>query len=155
MARRRRATKFDDLAVLAFAGVLAYLGCPPKHYLLEWIVVGATTVLCWVAFVMPTKCDYLTQRNKPCDRGVRGKLRGCRTHGRWKRDAMFAALGATNPGRFFRVTWGAPGASPGGRPARRTDSVDESNARRGMYDLVMLFTAIVSAVGTVLALVVG
>jgi hypothetical protein len=155
VARRRKPTKFDDLIVLAFGAVLTYFGYPPNEHLLEWIVFGSTVLLCWIAFLMPTKCDYTTQRNKPCDRGVRGKLRGCQDHGRWKRDAMFAALGGTNPGRRFRVMWSAPDSSTRPHPVRGSGSANESNARRGMYDLVMLLTAIVSAIGTVLALLVG
>ncbi|GAA3092859.1 hypothetical protein JOF29_007030 [Kribbella aluminosa] len=154
MARRRKATKLDDLGGLTVVAVLAYLGYPPKDYLLEWIVIGTATVLFWIAFLMPTKCDYLTQRRKPCDRGVRGKLRGCSDHGRWKRDAMWAALGGANPGRLFRVMWAAPDSRAQPRSVRTPGSPAESNAKRGLYDLLMLLTAIISAAGAVLALVV-
>ncbi|WP_427885474.1 hypothetical protein ACQHIV_24530 [Kribbella sp. GL6] len=155
MARRRKATKFDDLLALACVTAVAYYVCPPHEYLLEWIVLVPTILLFWIAFLMPTKCDYMTQRNKPCDRGVRGKLRGCWDHGRSKRDAMFAALGGTNPGRWFRVTWTAPDSPTRPRPARTPTPPNESNARRGLYDLVMLITAVISAAGTVLTFLIG
>ena len=90
----------------------------------------------------------------PCDRGVRGKARGCWDHGRWKRDAMFAVIGRRNPGQRFRVMWSAPGVSPipvhTGR-AREMES-QAANASRGAYNLVMLIATVVSAIAAVAAL---
>ncbi|MEU4196813.1 hypothetical protein AB0E69_33260 [Kribbella sp. NPDC026611] len=108
-----------------------------------WIVLVPTVLLFWVSFLMPTKCDYMTERRKPCDRGVRGKLRGCHDHARWKRDAMFASLGTSNPGRRFRVMWAAPDSSTRPQAVRSHPApASESNARRGMYDLVMLVATV-------------
>jgi hypothetical protein len=82
VAKRRRGTKSGDLLILLWIAALAYLGYPPHDHLLAWIIVVPAIALFWIAFLMPTKCDYITQRNKPCDRGVRGKLRACRAHPR-------------------------------------------------------------------------
>jgi hypothetical protein len=52
----------------------------------------------WLMFLMPTQCDYITQRGGHCTRTVRGKLNGCASHARMKRDALFGAVGKRNPG---------------------------------------------------------
>ncbi|TCC24422.1 hypothetical protein [Kribbella sindirgiensis] len=90
MAKRRRGTKAGDLLVLLWVVVLGVLGYPPHEHLIAWMVLVPAVGLFWVAFLMPTKCTYSTQRDKLCGRGVRGKLRGCRDHGRWRRDTMLA-----------------------------------------------------------------
>ena len=82
MAKRRRGTKAGDLLVLLWIVVLGVLGYPPREHLVAWIVLVPAVGLFWFAFLMPTKCR--------CGRGARGKLRGCREHARWKRDAMLA-----------------------------------------------------------------
>jgi hypothetical protein len=107
------------------------------------------TLLFWISFLMPTTCDYITQRRKPCDYDVRGKLCGCRFHGRWKRDAMFAALGGRNPGQRFRVTWQAPETRADPRLARAEPPPGQRAAQpehRGAYDLAMLAATIISAI---------
>lgn len=97
----------------------------------------------------------MTQRMKPCDRGVRGKARGCWTHGRWKRDAMFAAMGGRNPGQRFRMVWSAPAPSARSSRSRPVGDAEsrEANASQGAYNLVMLIATLVSAVAAVVALV--
>lgn len=85
MAKRRRGTKAGDLLVLLWVVVLGVLGYPPHEHLVAWIVLVPTVALFWIAFLMPTKCAY-----RPCGRGVRGKLRGCRDHARRRRDALLA-----------------------------------------------------------------
>lgn len=105
MGRRRRASKTSDLGVLVLLGAGVYFGYRDRFSDPVWILFGVTVLSFWVSFLMPTKCDYRTQRGKPCDRGVRGKLRGCRTHGRWKRDAVFQLFGMVNPGARLRTTW--------------------------------------------------
>ena len=90
MAKRRRGTKAGDLLVLLWIVVLGVLGYPPREHLVAWIVLVPAIGLFWIAFLMPTKCAHRTQRDKPCGRGVRGKLRGCRDHARRRRDALLA-----------------------------------------------------------------
>jgi hypothetical protein len=158
VAKRRRGTKSSDLLVLLWIAALAYLGYPPREHGVAWIVVVPAVALFWIAFLMPTKCDYLTQRNKPCDRGVRGKLRGCRDHARWKRDAMFAAFGTSNPGRHLRVMWHAPGAAT--RPARISRhrapaSQPDPNAQSGVHNLIILTCTVVSTVAGVITLLIA
>ena len=85
MAKRRRGTKAGDLLLLLWVMVLGVLGYPPHEHLVAWIVLVPAVGLLWFAFLMPTKCAH-----RPCGRGVRGKLRNCRDHARWKRDAMLA-----------------------------------------------------------------
>jgi len=139
------------LALLAFA---AYMGYPPREHLLAWVFVSITVTLMWFSFLMPTHCDYLTLRGTPCNRYVRGKLRGCRDHGRWKRDAMFAALGGRNPGRRFRTTWAAPAMEPLPTPASQRSDGGRSprSDGRGAYDLAILVATLLSAVAAVVAL---
>lgn len=157
MAKKRRPSKLSDLLALSCMALLAHIGYPPERNLLAWMFGVPAVLLFWTLFLMPTKCDYMTQRNKPCDRSVRGKARGCWTHGRWKRDAMFAAFGRRNPGQRFRVMWSAPGGGQKPVPARRVrdDDRETTNASRGGYNLVMLIATIVSAIAAVAALLPG
>src|SRR6266567_2971992 len=105
MTRRKRATKFGDLVGLVMLGAgygILFAGSVSP---ITTGLLSVTVLLVWVTVLIPTHCDYRTQRGKPCDRAVRGKLRGCRDHGRWKRDAMFAMIKLRNPGLMFRVMW--------------------------------------------------
>ncbi|WP_432875947.1 hypothetical protein ACQPYH_25145 [Kribbella sp. CA-245084] len=153
--KKGRPTKVGDLIVLSCVGVVTYYSYPPKQNLLAWIFGVPAVLMFWFLFLMPTKCDYMTQRLKPCDRSVRGKARGCRDHGRWKRDAIFATVGRRNPGQRFRMMWSAPATSPMPVPARppRDKASREANATRGAYNLVMLIATVVSAIAAVVALV--
>jgi hypothetical protein len=152
--KRGRPSKVGDLMVLGCLGAFAYYGYPPERNLLAWTFGVPAVLLFWLLFLMPTKCDYMTQRNKPCDRSVRGKARGCWDHGRWKRDAMFATIGRRNPGLRFRVMWSAPSASPSRVKARRVPDEESQavNASRGSYNLVMLVATVLSAIAAVAAL---
>lgn len=88
MAKRRRGSKSGDLLVLLWAAVLVAFGYPPGDHLFVWIVLVVAVGLVWVSLVMPTKCGYVGRQNKPCDRGVRGKLHACRHHARRRRDNL-------------------------------------------------------------------
>jgi hypothetical protein len=154
--RKRRPSKLSDLGAFTCAGVFAYYGYPPEQNLLVWIFAVPAVFLFWLLFLIPTKCDYRTLRNKPCDRGVRGKVRGCWDHARWKRDAMFAAVGRRNPGERFRVMWSAPGAPEPivkQSQAVRGNDGPAANATRGTYNLVMLIATVVSAIAAMVALI--
>lgn len=151
MGRRKAATKSGDLVVLVALGACYWILLAGAQPSFTTGLLFLTVLLVWICLLMPTHCDYRTQRGKPCDRSVRGKLRGCRDHGRWKRDAMFAMLKLRNPGLLFRVMWSAPGAATvttvsAGTPAQSGPS------EQSAYDVVMLVLTIVSTVATVLSL---
>ncbi|TDC29265.1 hypothetical protein [Kribbella albertanoniae] len=154
MAKKRRPTKLGDLALLLCLGTVAYYGYPPRLNPVAWACGVPAVLLFWMLFLMPTKCDYLTTRRKPCDRGVRGKVGGCRDHARWKRDAMFAAFGRRNPGQRFRIAWSAQDAALPPAPVRQTRDGERqsANASRGSYNLVMLIATVVSALAALAAL---
>jgi hypothetical protein len=154
MGRRKRSTKTGDLTVLLAAGAVFYYA---YHQALSWFTMALimlTVLTGWVSFVMPTHCDYQTQRGKPCDRNVRGKLRGCHDHSRWKRDALFSAVRLRNPGLLFRVMWSAPGTVAGGlpTPASGVGQAQTAPSKQSASDVAMLTLTVVSTVATVIAL---
>src|SRR5882672_9787764 len=120
MARRGRATKLGDLLPMTLLGGVIYYAYRLRLSSLSWAVVAVAVIMIWVCLFMPTRCDYQTLRDTPCTRWVRGKLRGCRTHSRLKRDAVFAAIRLRNPGLLFRVMWSAPNTPAAPRPATPT-----------------------------------
>lgn len=157
MARRNRATKFGDLVPMTLLGGAVYYGYGPQFSSLFWAFLAVTVLMIWICFFMPTRCDYQTLRDTPCTRWVRGKLRGCRTHGRLKRDAVFAAIRLRNPGLLFRVMWSAPNtpAAPRAATQTATNTASSSSAppsKQTANDVAMLGFTMVSAVAAVLAL---
>jgi hypothetical protein len=154
MARRSRRSKTSDLATLFLLGSLAYVLYGPVLATGTWILLTIAVLLLWFSFAMPTYCDFRTLRGTACDRGVRGKLRGCHQHRRGKRDAVWRALfGIRNPGEFFRVMWHSPGtASP---------SPDAGTARtaapttQGTRDAAIFVCTIVSTIAGVIGTAAG
>jgi hypothetical protein len=154
MGRRKRATKTGDLTGILVAGAVFYYAF---HQTLSWITMALITLTVlagWVSFVMPTHCDYQTLRGTPCDRGVRGKLRGCHSHDRWKRDALFSAIRLRNPGLLFRVMWSAPGSTAGSVPTTGPGGgqAQTEPSKQSASDVAMLTLTVVSTVATVIAL---
>jgi hypothetical protein len=133
--------------VLVGAVLYYFFGRELSSMTMTLVVVAVLMV--WACFFMPTRCDYQTQRYTPCTRWVRGKLRGCRTHGRLKRDAVFAAIRLRNPGLLFRVMWSAPGtAIPGSIETTSGGGVSQSRSflpsKQAAYDVAMLVLTMVS-----------
>jgi len=118
------------------------------------VFLALAVLMVWVCFFMPTHCDYQTLRTTPCTRLVRGKLRGCRSHGRLKRDAVFAAIKLRNPGLLFRVMWSAPNtpAAPRAMPSVAAASPSSSASKQAANEVAMLVFTVVSAVAAVVAL---
>jgi hypothetical protein len=117
----------------------------------------------WVLLLMPTQCDYITQRGGHCTRTVRGKLSGCASHGRLKRDALFGAIGKRNPGTGFRVLWGDGRSQVGWRiasampppsqpPGPRPDPPGGGGAPSARYNRWMMGFTGISAVAAVVTL---
>jgi hypothetical protein len=81
-----------------------------------WVILYLSVLGAWYLFFMPTYCDAVLRTNatRQCStKEVRGKLRGCGTHRRDKRDAVFSQLlHMRNPGMIFRFVWRAPGVEP-------------------------------------------
>lgn len=156
MARRGRATKFGDLLPMTLLGGAIYYGYGPRLSSLSWVLLAVAVLMVWVCFFMPTHCDYQTLRSTPCTRWVRGKLRGCRSHGRLKRDAVFAVIKLRNPGLLFRVMWSAPTtpAAPRAMPtvAATSPSSPVPPSKQAANEVAMLVFTVVSAVAAVLAL---
>jgi hypothetical protein len=130
MARRRRrrrrqrsnrkpsllVQKFSDLAVMVVAALIAWVLWGPALWTWVWVLIYLSALGVWYLFFMPTYCDAVLRTNatRQCStREVRGKLRGCGTHRRDKRDAVFSQLlHMRNPGMLFRFVWRAPGIDP-------------------------------------------
>lgn len=139
--------------MLGVMGLAVHLTYGEQQSQATWILLAFAVLMFWISFLMPTYCDYITQRGSPCTRQVRGKLRGCRTHGRLKRDALFAALRLRNPGQLIRTLWSSPGEVI--VPARTGSDARPASAqpsKQGAYDGVMLAFTGVSAIAAVLAL---
>jgi hypothetical protein len=156
MARGKRDSKPGDLIVLVGAYAVFWYVCSATLSEFSVILVGLTTALLWTCFLMPTYCDYRTLQNTPCTRRVRGKLRGCRTHSRSKRDALFAALRMRNPGLVFRVMWSAPGQTAS-IPAKiigasGSGTTSPRPTKQSANDVIMLYLTLISTVATVVAL---
>lgn len=123
----------------------------PQYSTFTWGVLAVAVLMMWVCFAVPTHCDYMTRLPKPCDRRVRGRLRGCHDHGRWERDALWATFRLRNPGLIFRLVWSAPG--DGSTRARSVPAeAVAAPSQRSAYSVAMLSLAIVSALAAVLAL---
>ena len=156
MVRRKRKTKSADLVVLVSGYSVLWYVYSPVVPELSMILIGISAVLIWICFLVPTYCDYRTQQNRPCTRGVRGKLRGCHDHSRLKRDAMFAAFRLRNPGMLFRIMWSAPSqATPG--PPQTVGSSGPGTApakptKQSANDMAMLYLTVISTAATVVAL---
>lgn len=156
MTKRTKKSKFGELMTLICAYVALWYIYSATLSTFLLIFIGLTTLLFWFCFLMPTYCDYRTLQNTPCTRSVRGKLGGCHSHGRLKRDALFATFHLRNPGMIFRVMWSAPGqptptptkvvgsTSPGATTARPS--------KQSAYDLLMLYLTVISTAATVIAL---
>ena len=115
----------------------------------------------WLMFLMPTQCDYITQRGGHCTRTVRGKLNGCASHARMKRDALFGAVGKRNPGTGFRVLWGDGTSQTGWRVASaappppglgRSDRAQPGGGPSARYNRWMMWFTGISAIAAVAAL---
>jgi hypothetical protein len=105
--RRRRGQRLrHHLAILAVIYGVGYLLLGPRIGLPALLLIDTTVLGLWVLLVMPTQCDYVTQRGGHCSRSVHGKLGACDSHGKLKRDAIFGAMGFRNPGTAYRVRWG-------------------------------------------------
>jgi hypothetical protein len=124
------------------------------------VFIYAAIVGLWVMFVMPTQCDYITQRGEHCTRTVHGKLSGCASHARLKRDALFGSVGKRNPGTGFRVLWGDGTSQTGWRVTSampppgtgRSDRPEGNGAPSASYNRWMMWFTAISAVAAVLAL---
>jgi hypothetical protein len=166
LARRRQRSRAqrirDDLIVLATIYAIGYMLFREKIGVVALVLIYVTLFGLWVLLLMPTQCDYITQRGEHCTRGVRGKLKGCASHGRLKRDALFGAIGRQNPGTRFRVLWGdgrshigwritsaaPPPAPTPGRPAPGAGGSESS----GSYNRWMMGFTAISAVAAVVAI---
>jgi hypothetical protein len=155
MARRTRRSKFSDLITLILLSSLSYLVYGPVLATGTWILLAIAVLLLWISFVIPTYCDYRTQRGKACSRGVNGKLRGCHDHGRDKRDAVWRALfGVRNPGEFVRVMWHSPDdARPRSTPG--TTQLYRPVTTQGTRDATILVCTVVSTVSGVIGVVIS
>ena len=155
MTSQNRPNKIGDLVALGSAGSVLYFTYQDAFPMISWLILAGAAVLCWACLLMPTWCDYQTQRGTPCTRRVRGKLRGCRQHSRLKRDAMFAAMGMRNPGMVIRVMWSAPDdlsrTSPVAQPCpvRQTEP---ALTKQSASDAIMLVATVVGSLASVVAL---
>jgi hypothetical protein len=141
---------------------IGYVLLREKIGVVALVLIYVTLFGIWVLSLMPTRCDCVTQRGGHCTRSVRGKLNGCVSHARLKRDALFGAIGRRNPGTGFRVLWGdgssqvgwritsaaLPPSSPPGRPGPTPGGGAPS---AGYSRWMMGFTAI-SALAAVIAI---
>lgn len=156
MARRKRKTKSADLVVLVGGYVVFCCVYSASFSGVSVVLIGISAALLWLCFLMPTYCDYRTLQNTPCTRGVRGKLRGCHTHGRLKRDAMFAALRLRNPGLLFRIMWSAPSQAASVPPKVASSSSPTTASghptKQSANDIAMLYLTVISTIATVVAL---
>jgi hypothetical protein len=163
--RRSRAQRLrGDLVVLATSCLVSYALFREQIGTVALVLIYCVIFGLWVLLLMPTHCDYITQRGDHCTRTVRGKLNGCASHGRLKRDALFGAVGRRNPGTGFRVLWGdgrsqlgwrissaAPPPSPSpGRPDPPGGGA--SGAPSARYNRWMMSFTAISAVAAVVAL---
>ena len=165
MAKGRRRRKHQDVPALVIVAVLGYVLIYPRYGIVVASLFWFTEVMIWVFFLMDTWCDYyLEAKGRGCIREVYGKLKGCGSHRRLKRDAMWAAIGRRNPGMAFRITWGGGSPQPGRRigadgaapePAtdREGEPIAERNVRRGAYDISMLVFTFLGTGGTIVGLV--
>lgn len=149
MARR---TKTADLAGMSAGGLLTY---GIFHQLLpnySWVLIGFSVLTIWICFFMNKYCDVVPQgKKKPCGINVYGKLRGCRYHGREKRDALFALMNMRNPGVLFRLAWNAPPFTTVQAP----DGFGPRVSRRNAYDVCMLRFTILGSLGSVISIIIN
>lgn len=146
VAKRAR-TKIGDLGTILLFGGILYVAFGDALASPVWVLLAIGTLGGWWFFAMPTKCDVITNRGKPCPNNVRGKFGGCTWHGRDKRDAVFAMFSMRNPGQLLRVAWSAPGMTTTTHP---TTGETISVSRRTAYDAFMLlFTIVGAAAGVV------
>jgi hypothetical protein len=160
--RRSRARRlFGQLGTLVVLFGLGYALFREKVGVVALVFIYAAVFGLWVMFVMPTQCDYITQRGGHCTRTVRGKLNGCASHARLKRDALFGAVGKRNPGTGFRVLWGDGTSQIGWRVAsaappppelRRSNGAADGGAPSARYNRWMMWFTAISAIAAVAAL---
>jgi hypothetical protein len=156
MARDSRSKFIHIMYLLGFGGVgyLVQRALFPSPWFTAAVVVGWLFALAiWVLLIMPTWCHY-DVGDHGCTRHVNGKLGGCYQHSQLKRDAMWAAMKRRNPGLAFRVTWG-DSRSHHGRQLGTNAAMSGRIAQQGAYNASMWWFAAISAVGTVVALVIG
>ena len=152
-ATRRR---FEHLLYLAIGDALAYVAqrifYPGVWFtvlvVMAWIFVFSV----WILVRMPTRCHYDVGPHG-CTRWVSGKLGGCYQHSQLKRDAMWAAMKRRNPGLAFRITWGQ--SQQLGRQLGTDPEMSDRIAQQGAYNASMWWFAAISAIGTVVALIVA
>jgi hypothetical protein len=102
---------------------ICYVLLREKIGVVALVLIYVTLFGIWVLSLMPTRCDYITQRGGHCTRSVRGKLNGCASRARLKRDALFGAIGRRNPGTRFRVLWGDGSSQVGWRITSATPPI--------------------------------
>ncbi|MBV9920133.1 MAG: hypothetical protein JOY78_04645 [Pseudonocardia sp.] len=162
-ARRTRGQRLRaHLGALAVGYAIGYVLFREKVGVVALVLIYAVIFGLWVLLLMPTQCDYITQRGGHCTRTVRGKLNGCASHARMKRDALFGAIGRRNPGTGFRVLWGDGTSQTGWRVASamppppagagRSDRTDGGGAPSARYNRWMMGFTAISAVAAVVAL---
>jgi len=153
--RRTGRPKFGDLITLTLLSSLVYLLYGPVLATGAWILLAIAVLLLWISVVMPTYCDFRTQRGTACKRRVNGKLRGCHDHGRDKRDAVWRALfRVRNPGEFFRVMWHSPGDARS-RSTPGTTQLSTPVTTQGTRDATILVCTVISTVSGVIGVVIG
>jgi hypothetical protein len=122
-------------------------------------LVALAVLMVWMCFLMPTRCDYRTRRDTMCPQWVRGKLRGCRTHRRLKRDAVIDAVKLRNPELLSWVSWTAPGNTISGSslPTNGRDTEvlrSAAPSRQAAYGVVLLLCAMFSTLSAAVALLI-
>jgi hypothetical protein len=122
----------------------------------NWLILALSIVLAivaWISFAMRTYCDVQNRTDgRPCGNTVYGRLRACRLHKRQKRDALWALFGLINPAQRWRITWAREDSPHAYVTPSPTNT--RSQVINPLYEQVLLITAVVSCVFTVLAVVV-
>lgn len=149
MAKKQKHTKSGDLVGMIVVGGAAYLLFADRLALPVWILLGISALGVWFLFIMPTRCDVLARHGQPCRNPVKGKLTGCRSHDREKRDAIFAMFNLRNPGQFFRFAWSAPQPVKARQPGtQELLTVSRNTAYEAIILVCTLLSTLAAVTGT-------
>lgn len=156
MTRQGAATKTVDLSSIVLVGAVAYYLFGRALPSVTVGLVAVAVLTSWVSFFMPTRCDYRPEQDTPCARRVRGKLRGCPSHERLKRGAVFDAIKLRNPETLSWVAWSSPGNTITGSRLPTNPDAGVFRAplpsRQVMYAVGLLLCTMISSIAAIVAL---